>query len=277
MAKRFVPASLLIICVAILSLLLTNGGSATAAAAAKNVGKGTGVAALELKIKLYRQAHPGDIVGLDRFEQSLGATPMMTLDRATGRLIPVAQRSPNGSPFIPMSTPTDAFNLTGPYANWWGPGCGAGCSNAWRIEGDWNYRDNYVNGSDPDNVSSVAGSGVCFRAGDTFFGVYDYKGGNHTSLAYLYDAELNGSSVVRINDSVSGFMLYSDNGWHATWFVKASGCYNNNFYAKYLYEHNQAGGSITGIDFSWPSLTVHYSTSVDRLQKSTGQIYLNSH
>jgi hypothetical protein len=83
-------------------------------------------------------------------------------------------------------------------------------------------------------------------------------------------AEPDGDTAIGIRDKASGFMLNVDHG--SVWYYMQwkSGSSSRDFDAAFNYEHNQDGGSISGISLSLGILSVSYSGGPSHLQKSTG-------
>jgi hypothetical protein len=254
-------------------LILAAGSPASAAPR----GKALTPAEIEARIATYKKAHPNDLVGLDKFQQTLGASPTWYLP--AGATAPISASAAqalldSAGQMGPTAVPVDAFTV-GISGTWYAS------SSQWRIAGSWNFRDNYVNGSDPDDVSELtADPSMCInKAMSTFFYIYNYTGTQQTSNWYLYDSGVSHpTTVVRINDGVSGFVTNFDHGEHVTYFGKASsGCSSNRVRAAYKYEHNQdySSNSIS-ISVAWNFLSISYSGSGGSSLQKSSQVFDHS-
>lgn len=247
-------------------------GTAAAAAPSPSPVRPLTAAEREARISTYKSAHPDDIVGLDLFQQSMGARPTWHLLPGMTQAVSSTEAasiiaSRKGS-VGPLAVPTDSFSvgISGTYYPSWPD---------WRIAGSWNFRDNYVNGSDPDDVSNNAADPArCFNETEiTFFYIYDYTNVQRSNWS-LYDAGLTQpNTTVKINDGVSAFVTNFDHGEHVTYYEKSNAsCSGSRIRAVYKYEHNQDFSSNSiGISIGWGLLNLSYSGSGgSTLQKSSG-------
>ncbi|WFE31757.1 hypothetical protein [Micromonospora sp. WMMD975] len=85
------------------------------------------------------------------------------------------------------------------------------------VTGSWNFRDNYVNGSDPDDVATIQTNlgGGCFRTGSLVRHAADYTGADYTGQ------------------------------------TGASGCGSTKLGAQFQYEHNQDGSGGFSASAGW--------------------------
>lgn len=229
---------------------------------------------IQEQVEAYRQAHPTDLEGLDAFQQSLGAEPMQVyvgaeasgpVGAAEAERLLAAPSSMMSNASLAADVPIDAFDVFLTVTRYADP-----YVNQVNAVGSWNYRDDYVNGSAPENISSLARSTTCYTTGNTYLNAYDYQGNDYSSQTYLSDGGLNGTTVGRVRDVTSGFALLTDNGTHSTWYEAAVGC--EDFAAEYRYEHNQDGNGITSISADLGVLTVSYDPQPLTLQKATSVV-----
>lgn len=223
------------------------------------------------QVEAYRRAHPGDLDGLDKLQQSLGAEPMKVyMVGADGpvdaveaeRLLSVSSESSSG---LAAAVPVDAFDVFLAVSRFDDP-----YVNQVNAVGSWNYRDDYVNGSAPDNISSLASESTCYNVTNTYLTARDYQGNDNSGLMYVSGGGLNGTTVAGIRDATSGFALLTDNGEHSTWYEAPPGCFD--FRAEYRLEHNQDGGGISSVSAGFGFLTITYDSGPATLQKATGVV-----
>lgn len=239
-------------------------------------------AAFNAEVDAYVANHPDDWTGLDNLRQKLwGAPPIeVSLEGVDGPVSAAqadaiiqereaaweagaAQRQ-SGDISL-MSVPSDAFTVAFVWLTE-APGPGSGI-NAF---GTWNFRDDYVNGSNPHDVAAIrlTYDDQCVDMGTTTWNTLRYDQ-VETGAGYLYDGGVGTNApIVNFEDSASGFMLNVDHG-----FVKhrlTAGCGPTNLQGMFTYEHNQdALGSISGISASWGGLSVSYTGAPATLQKSS--------
>jgi hypothetical protein len=138
------------------------------------------------------------------------------------------------------------------------------------VQGQWNFRDDFVNGSDPDDIALLSVRSNCYKIRGTYWTIYDYQNNLYTSLGYIKKAEVDGDVAVGIDDKTSGFRLLNDHG-NVRHFMRSKGsCYTRDFTAAFAYEHNQDGGSLGGLSLSLGVISVSYGGSPAVFEKSTG-------
>lgn len=135
-------------------------------------------------------------------------------------------------------------------------------------------RDNYGNGSAPDDVATIGVQlNECLQIGQTTVIARDHGGhpaGPNTR--YVRDAGINGSAVVGIRDQVSGFVQNANNGIVTTTVEKKPGCGPTPTRGQFIYDHNQDGGSVLNVSAGFGFLSVSYNGSTAALQKSAGPV-----
>ncbi|OLF15653.1 hypothetical protein BU204_20650 [Actinophytocola xanthii] len=189
--------------------------------------------------------------------------PAVGLRNATAHQVQAAYRD----------VPINAFAVTGAwyhtqdqYGEWW------------TAMGNWNFRDDYVNGSNPDDASGLATDDVdknCWQNDGDTLSAYDYQN-NYYDQTYRHTATVN-ESVWQIRDRTQGFVLKSDHGTHLLHFRRIGyGC-DNKMVAGYHFEHNQDGdASSWGVSISVGVMSLSYSGDAgDTLKKSTPVFYNN--
>jgi hypothetical protein len=152
--------------------------------------------------------------------------------------------------------------------------------NGRRVVGNWNFRDNYVNGSAPDDVATIQtnlGDG-CFRptSNGLSYRVSDYTGAVQSGLLYIDDGGVNGSPILGIRDKVSGFKLLVDNGYFVSNYsvTGKSGCSSSTkMGAQFQYEHNQDGGNGFNASAAWGFFSIGYTNPGSKLRKGSGAVY----
>lgn len=235
------------------------------------------------RIEAFEEAHPLDIAGLGALVKEVSGQEMhVSVSGVPGTLSArEAQRifdqraalATKGSltrtsPSIaaPMAVPLNAFTV----AVSWIPVS----STQVKAHGVWNFRDDYVNGSDPDDYSSVALQLGCSRITGTTTITYDYLNNQTANSAYLYASGLStGAPISGVRDRASGFKLLTDHGYTDVLVTRPSGCAAHTIGADYSFEHNQDGGSVFSVTAGWGNLQVNYNSVGSRLQMSTNPIY----
>lgn len=236
--------------------------------------------AAQAEIDAYADANPRDFVGIDKLLAKYGLPPMkvringidrdLTSAEAEAELAAREAGKPEATPIGTLAVPTDAFSVAMTlyydlYLNR-------------VVTGSWDFRDNYVNGSDPDDVATVQSNlgGNCFRTGTIVRKAADYAGADFTGQTYVEDGGVNGSPIFGIRDRASGFRLLTDNGYFKVTYNKtgASGCGSAQLGAQFQFEHNQDGTSGFSASAGWGFFSVSYSGAPAKLRKSTSPSYL---
>lgn len=244
----------------------------------------TGNDAAQVELQAYAAAHPDDYVGVNQRLIAAGGKPLQvkfdnrsgTVDAATAAAL---QKTKSGQKIgadggaTARAVPNDAFTVSG----YWLPITIANVNTNVFIA-NWDFRDDYVNGSAPDDFASV-GLQIpdCARIISTTYNSYYYDGTRTTDQTmYLKDGGLQSKApITGLHDKASGFKLSVDHG-HMTTSVNRTLCgsgFKGTFGGQFFYEHNQDGGSATSVSASFFGLSVGYSQSQDPLQKSTQPIY----
>lgn len=236
--------------------------------------------AAQAKIDAFADEHPDDYTGLDQLMAKYGLPPMKVringIDRdltsaeaeaeLAARKSAAAKSTSAGTYAVPVDAFTVALSLAYDlYMN--------------RVaRGSWNFRDNYVNGSAPDDVATVQANlaNGCFRTGTLQRKAADYSGVDYTGQTYVDDGGVNGSPIFGIRDVTSGFKLLTDNGYFRVTYNKtgASGCGSAQLGAQFQYEHNQDGSGGFSASAGWGFFSVSYSNPGSKLRKSTSASYL---
>lgn len=228
--------------------------------------------AAQAEIDAFADQSPHDYTGLDRVMAKYGLPPMKVRVSGVDRVLTAAEAEAElaARDAATDAVPLDAFTVTltlsyDLYLN--------------RVaRGSWNFRDNFVNGSDPDDVATIQsnlGNG-CFRTGALVRKAADYTGVDYTGQTYVDDGGVNGSPIFGIRDRASGFKLLTDNGYFRVTYdrTNAGGCDSAQLGAQFQYEHNQDGGAGFSASAGWGFFSISYSSPGDKLRKSTGAMYL---
>jgi hypothetical protein len=233
------------------------------------------------EIDRYGREHPLDVAGLERLVEKYtgkkttvavsGVDGAMTGEQAQkvldARRAEWARADAQGDMGAMGAVPIDAFNTSVQFIPVVGP------PRRVKVRGNWDFRDNYVNGSAPDDLSSTSVKlAGCQRIMSTTTLTYDYNGNQTANAAYLLDSGLStGAPVSGIRDRVSGFVTNFDHGF--TEIMVQNDCAAAQIGAAYAYEHNQ--DSTAGFSFSagWGFLSVNYTNATPALKKSSGPIY----
>ncbi|MEV8442082.1 hypothetical protein AB0425_32285 [Actinosynnema sp. NPDC051121] len=233
------------------------------------------------EIDRYGREHPLDMAGLERLvEKYTGKKTVVAVNGVDGamtgeqaqkvldaRRAEWARADAQGDVGAMGAVPIDAFNTSVQFIPVVGP------PRLIKARGNWDFRDNYVNGSAPDDLSSTSVKlASCQRIVNTTTLTYDYAGNQTANAAYLLESGLStGAPVSGVRDRVSGFVTNFDHGF--TEVMIQNDCATAQIGAAYAYEHNQ--DSSAGFSFSagWGFLSVSYSNVTPSLKKSAGPIY----
>ncbi|MEU1812770.1 hypothetical protein [Micromonospora aurantiaca (nom. illeg.)] len=237
--------------------------------------------AAQAEIDRFSDQNPNDYTGIDQLLTKYGLPPMKVringIDRdltsseaeieLAARKAAEAKPTPGARTF---AVPTDAFSVAitlnyDLYLNR-------------VVTGSWNFRDNYVNGSDPDDVATIQSNlgGGCFRTGALVRKAADYTGADYTGQTYIDDGGVGGSPIFGIRDRTSGFKLLTDNGYFKATYNKtgASGCGSTKLGAQFQYEHNQDGSGGFSASAGWGFFNISYANGGSKLRKGTSATYL---
>ena len=229
------------------------------------------------------QKKPGDYLALNDAVIAAGGNPItVTFPKAGLENLTAAQaqrevdtqealhqQAQPGHPIGILSVPLDAFDVSHTGM----AGCGGladECGSV--ITGLWNFRDNYVNGSDPDDISALAleYDTNCVEQTPDSVTVSDYAGQDYSHKAYRQSSSST-SNVWGINDDTTGFKLNSDHGSHSLALVwHRDTCGTPPIRASYHFEHNQDGNGGWSASVGLGSLSVSYTGNGGNiLQKGT--------
>lgn len=216
------------------------------------------------------EQHPGDYMALERAVTGAGGdslrfnVPSAGLKGATAAQVTRAQST--------KDVPTDAFQVSGAwyhvqdqYGEWWS------------ASGQWNFRDDYVNGSAPDDASGVAIDEVdkkCWENDGDLLHAADYQN-NFYDKMWRHSASTS-TNVWNIRDAVSGFVMKADHGTHMVHLRRVGyKCENDDkMAASYHYEHNQDGDGGWGVSITIGVMSLSYNGSAGTtMQKSTNVFY----
>ena len=142
-----------------------------------------------------------------------------------------------------------------------------------RAHGVWNFKDAFIGGVAPYDLSSVGLQLGCSRILSTTTITYDWQNKQTANSASLRDSGLRtGAPISNVVDKTVNFAMLTDHGYTDVLVERPSGCASHQIGADYTYEHNQ-GGSIASVSAGWGFLNVTYGSRDIVLQKSTNPIY----
>lgn len=240
-------------------------------------------AAANAEIERYGQEHPLDLAGLERLVvKHTGKKTQVAVNGVEGTLSGAdaqkildarvaawdkADSGTQGESGILGAVPVDAFNVSVQFIPVVGPPARI------KARGTWNFRDNYVNGSAPDDFSSVSLKlASCQRILSTTTLTYNYNNQNTANVAYLKDAGLStGAPISGVRDRVSGFVTNFDHGF--TEVLVQNDCGSAQIGAAYAFEHNQDSNASVSVSAGWGALSLSYSGATPALQKAAGPVY----
>lgn len=266
----------------IASLLVAGSVSAVSAASADEeprIYTQAEADALWSQVEDYISTHSTDLAGIEAFTKALYDAPDMvvtvgnsreTMSGAEAQVVidqeAEAQKARIESGSAARAVPIDAFEVSFSFI----PRPNTGYL-PYAAYGTWNFRDDYVNGSDPDDIATIRLEGVatgsCREIGGTASRTFLYNG-TETGVSYLRDAGLGtGAPVVAIDDGASGFQMTADNGYVLTDIIGHCGPVTTR--GVFTYEHNQDGGAVVTVSASFGGVGISYSEPQVPLQKSS--------
>lgn len=237
------------------------------------------------RISAFADAHPFDFAGLDRLVldatgkhltmsvngvagELTGTEAQAVYDRRKATFERTQQAKDSGA--LPLAVPVDAFTVTVAFIPVYGP------PPTYKVRGTSNFRDNYVNGSAPDDYGSVGLKlPSCYDIVSTTAVSYNYRNQVTYGVTYLQEGGLGSNApIVGVRDRTSGFVMNAD---HMVMDVVAkaygASCGPARIGAQFRYEHNQDGGSVLSVSAGFGFLSVSYGGGGSHLQKSTNPIY----
>lgn len=262
------PTALVLAALAAGTVLTTTVPAATAFAAPAAKTTSFDYDGFNVSTGRFKALHPDDIVGLKREYATWG----VQLQTVTIPALGVRSASPEAAQaainraktVAPQAVPVDAFSVRG--------GISLLSNGQYLVEGDWNFRDNYVNGSAPDDLAELAVRSSCYRIASTRTYAADYQGVDYTSRTYISKTDTSGDTVAGVRDTASGFKLLTDNG-NVRYFMSSRSCVTRDFDAAFNYEHNQDGGNIISFSFGFGFINVNYGGGPSVLEKSSGTFH----
>lgn len=241
---------------------------------------------------------PDDYIGLEKRIRALGgvdvrfniptlglsnatASEASTANSARARVVESQTRSIDPSRFLPSPRvsiqvlPSDLFSVS---SLWYKIPTASGGAY-YQYHGKWDFKDSWANGSAPYDVSAIALNKVhsCwkFKFDSTY--MYTYSGMDKSGSAWRYDSS-DKSSIWKIQDKVSSFVINNDHGTHVLSYYRSAtkDCSGtSSTYAKYYYEHNQDGSGGWSASVSVLGLGVSYTGSPgQKMRKATAIDYV---
>jgi hypothetical protein len=224
---------------------------------------------------------PGDYLALDQAVRKSGGEPILIdfpdagkqhLSAAEAqRLVNEsrkAEKAEKNGVVTPMAIPIDAFNIS---SMWTGAAGGSSNDKFTYYISMWNFRDDYVNGRAPDDISGIAlDFPSCFAYSGDWATAADYQGVAHNDLVYRSSTTAK-SSIYGIRDITSGFKLLTDNGTHGVELRNPNGaCNPYEVAASATFEHNQDGNGGWSASIGIGFFNVSYAGSAGTtLRKGT--------
>jgi hypothetical protein len=234
------------------------------------------------QVREYEIANPEDLVGAEALMNRLYGGKLQISLNGIDRLLSAAEaqaimvkrattpvgaqrRVAPAAAAAPAAVPVNAFSVAFMFQV-----VPSTTEYTWGAYGTWNFRDDYVNGSAPDDIAANRLTTECMRIGTTEVFTYDYTGAQ-THQGYLLDAGLNTNSpIVGVRDTVSGFVMGADHGtvYTPVWV----GCGPAVIQGQFTYEHNQDGGAVASVSAGFGGFGVSYSGGSIALQQSSGVV-----
>ncbi|MGH3814055.1 MAG: hypothetical protein ACRDUV_16655 [Pseudonocardiaceae bacterium] len=227
----------------------------------------------------YSTQHPHDYVGLERAIVAAGgdSVSFAVAGHGSTSAIEAQQRYEQALRYEQargdtrsLRIPPDSFDVSG---TWYHIQDQTG--EWWNATGTWNFRDDYVNGSDPGDASGLAAEvPECWvNDGEQIFAA-DYQGNRYRGPLIRKNAGLT-ESVYDVDDATSGFALLTDNGTHTISFKRHSpGCEGQPLQARYYYEHNQDGNAGGwSFNISIAGFSVGYSSAPPPALQKASQVF----
>ena len=212
----------------------------------------------------YAVAHPLDLAGLDRTSREYTGAGIEVQLNGVDRPLPgpEAQRILDQRWTARKAGKNPADNLSVGFV-WVGT----------VARGIWDFRDGFVGGVRPEDLSSVQLSLGCTRIKQTITRTYDYTNEQTANAAYLYHGGLGTNAPISaVKDATTGHKMVTDHGVTDVILTRPRGCSKHGHGAQYTYEHNQ-GQSGFSASAGWGFLSVSYSGSGVHFQKGTDPSY----
>ncbi|MHA6804722.1 hypothetical protein [Salinifilum ghardaiensis] len=260
----------------VLAAVTASGGLVATGAASADT---TASAPEDNPVVQYAKNHPLDYVGMSRIAREIAGEPMQfsvngidqpvsaqkaeeITERRHQKRLQLKKSARDGAQV--MDVPINAFTVTSSLAP-------AGHPRDIFPIGTWDFRDNYVNGSAPDDIASLqVPLGSCLNLHHATITTKDYQGTEYPHAAYIRDAGIDGNAVagIRDNPTPDGFALNNDNGVMAATVTKNANCGPTRVDTQFIYEHNQDGGNVVSVNVGWGFLGINYGGGPSALQKS---------
>jgi hypothetical protein len=212
----------------------------------------------------YAVAHPLDLAGLDRVSRQYTGAGVEVQLNGIARPVPgpQAQQILDQRWAARKAGKNPADNLSVGFV-WVGS----------VARGIWDFRDGFIGGVRPEDLSSVQLSLGCTRIKQTITRTYDYTNEQTANAAYLYNGGLGTNAPISaVKDATSGYKMVTDHGVTDVILTRPRGCSKHGHGAQYTYEHNQ-GQSGFSASAGWGFLSVSYSGSGVHFQKGTDPSY----
>ncbi|TDD44918.1 hypothetical protein E1263_39785 [Kribbella antibiotica] len=219
----------------------------------------------------YAVAHPLDLAGLDRISrQYTGAGIDVQLNGVDGLVSGTEAQRILDSRWAARKSDRAAGQLKADPAD----NLSVGFTWVGTVaRGIWDFRDGFVGGVKPVDLSSVQLSLGCTEIKQTITRTYDYTNKQTANAAYLYHGGLGTNAPISaVKDATSGHMMVTDHGVTDIVLSKPRGCAKHRHGAQYTYEHNQGQSSISA-SAGWGFLSVSYGGGGVHFQKGTNPSY----
>ncbi|HSV65941.1 MAG TPA: hypothetical protein VLJ59_08570 [Mycobacteriales bacterium] len=232
------------------------------------------------EVDQFELAHPLDLAGLERLVTGYTGRPLQVrlngvdqpLDgRTAQQVIDSRWQARHPAAVSPLSVPTNAFSVGVTLVPI------SGAATTFRGHGFWDFRDNYVNGSSPDDYSTVEVTGdrprIRILATDNCV-TFNYRGQVTRGVSYLQNGGAGSlAPICGYRDGTTGFALNVDHGFMDVRFQLVPGGRNPLVGAQFWYEHNQGAGAAVSVSAGWGDFTIDYTGGPSHLQKSTNPVW----
>ena len=229
---------------------------------------------INTEILQYQEAHPGDLVGLDRLAYKYtGKHLVASVSGHTGLLTAeVAQRAASDSADLAAASACTGgiprFTVTIEAVPLYGP------PDMRRVTGRWNFPDCWAGQRTPVDIASLAfNMADCFRMGGHNISTYSVTGRN-TYRGTLRTANVGSKAPIwNVADYTTNFEMQADHGGAGVTISDYCGG-SHQVGAAFDYEAN-AGGRVLSVSAGWGGLGVSYSGSPMTRQLGTTPVYFN--
>lgn len=230
---------------------------------------------MNAEILAYQEAHPGDLVGLDKLAFEYTGKHLVASVRGKGNNLSAAaaQRAEAESVAeveatactggIPnFSVTIEAVSLAGP-------------PDLKRVTGRWNFPDCWAGQRTPEDIASLQFlMADCFRMGAHSISTYSVSGRN-TYRGTLRTANVASKAPIwNVADYTTNFESQADHGGAGVTISDYCGG-THQVGTSFDYEANGGNSSVTGVSAGWGFLSISYGGSMMKKQLGSPSLYFN--